>query len=72
MEKNQEVVDIKSDFSADESMARFHAALGGAMKVSKSKLNRLLLEDRITPLASQRRGRRPRYLASAPASLGRD
>jgi len=67
-----EKFDVQSDFSADESMARFQAALGGAMKIPKSKLNRLLLEDRITPLVPQRRGRRPTPLASVHASSGRD
>jgi hypothetical protein len=52
-------MDIKSDFSAEESMTRFHTALGQAMKVSK-----------ITPLAPQKRGPRPSVLARASLDRG--
>lgn len=63
-------MDIKSDFSAEESMTRFHTALGQAMKVSKRKLNRLLAQDKITPLAPQKRGPRPSVLARASLDRG--
>jgi hypothetical protein len=63
--------DLKSDFPADVSMARFRSALGNAMKVSKEDLNRLLAQDKITPLVPQKRGPRPKTSASARASAGR-
>jgi hypothetical protein len=61
-------IDVASDFSAAESMARFQVALGQAVRVSKSKLNRLLAQDRVTPLVPQKRGPRFRSSASARAS----
>jgi hypothetical protein len=72
MEKNSELVDVASDFSAEESMQRFNVALGRAVKVSKSKLNRLLAQDRVTPLAPQKRGPKFRSSASAHASGNMD
>jgi len=63
-------MDVQSDFSADESMARFQVALGQAMKVSKRKLDRLLAQDKVTPLAPQKRGPRPSVLAHASHDKG--
>jgi hypothetical protein len=60
--------DIKSDFPADVSMARFRSALGSAMKVSKEDLNRLLAQDKFTPLVPQKRGPKPKSAVSARAS----
>jgi hypothetical protein len=57
---NLELTDIKSDYPADVSMDRFRTALGDAMKVSKTDLNRLLAEDKVTPLAPQKRGPKPK------------
>jgi hypothetical protein len=41
-------------------MSRFNVALKQALSVSKSDLNRLLAEDKITPLVPQKRGRKPK------------
>ena len=49
-------------------MARFNTALKQALSVSKAGLTRLLAEDRITPLVPQKRGRKPKSVASGPAS----
>jgi len=57
--------DVKSDFPADVSMARFRSALRDAMKVSKEDLNRLLEKDKATPLAPQKRGPRPKPVHSS-------
>jgi hypothetical protein len=62
---------VSPDFHSSPEMVRFNAALRKVVRVSKSKLNRLLAEDRITPLAPQKRGRKPKILASAPASPGK-
>ncbi len=48
-------------------MDRFNSALRQALTVSKGELNRLLSEDKITPLVPQKRGRRPKF--SDPASV---
>lgn len=63
-------IDVQSDFSAEESMTRFQTTLGKAMKVSKRTLNRLLAQDKVTPLAPQKRGPRPSVLARASLDRG--
>jgi hypothetical protein len=62
IEKNQE----------SPEMARFNDALRQAMQVSKADLKRLLAEDKITPLVPQKRGRKPKPVASALASPDKD
>lgn len=58
-----------SDFhSASPEMARFNSALKDAMSISKGDLNRLLEQDKVTPLAPQKRGRKPKASASDRAS----
>jgi hypothetical protein len=52
-------------------MARFNDALRQAMQVSKADLKRLLAEDKVTPLVPQKRGRKPKSVASGPASHGK-
>lgn len=64
--------ELKSDFPPDLSLARFNDALRGAMRVSKSELSDLLAKDRQTPLAPQKRGRKPKSAASGPASSDTD
>ncbi len=54
MEMNPE----KSQVSPE--MARFNTALKQAMQVSKEDLKRLLAQDKITPLAPQKRGPKPK------------
>jgi hypothetical protein len=56
--------------SPSPEMDRFNNALRQAMRVSKADLKRLLAQDKITPLAPQKRGRKPK--ASARASGGTD
>jgi hypothetical protein len=56
--------------SDSPEMARFNDALRQAMQVSKADLKRLLAQDKITRLAPQKRGRKPK--ASARASGGTD
>jgi hypothetical protein len=46
--------------SNSPEMDRFNAALKQAMSVSKAELKRLLAQDKITPLAPQKRGRKPK------------
>jgi hypothetical protein len=53
-------------------MARFNNALREALSVSKSDLNRLLAKDKVTPLVPQKRGRKPKSVASALASPDKD
>ena len=53
-------------------MSRFNAALRQVMRVSKDDLNRLLAEDKETPLVPQKRGRKPKTSASAHASRDKD
>lgn len=48
-------------------MTRFNSALRQAMQVSKADLKRLLAEDKVTPLIPQKRGRKPKSVASVPA-----
>ena len=49
-------------------MARFNTALRQAMRVSKDDLKHLLAQDKLTPLAPQKRGRKPKTSALAPVS----
>jgi hypothetical protein len=49
-------------------MERFNDALRQAMQVSKADLKRLLAEDKITPLVPQKRGRKPKSVASDPVA----
>jgi hypothetical protein len=49
-------------------MTRFNDALRQAMSVSKEELNRLLAQDKVTPLALQKRGRKPKISVSDPAA----
>jgi hypothetical protein len=49
-------------------MTRFNDALRQAMSVSKEELNRLLAQDKVTPLAPQKRGRKPKISVSDPAA----
>jgi hypothetical protein len=58
--------------SQSPEMARFNDALRQAMQVSKTDLKRLLAEDKVTPLVPQKRGRKPKSVASGPASSGKD
>jgi hypothetical protein len=53
-------------------MVRFNDALRQAMRVSKADLKRLLAEDKVTPLVPQKRGRKPKSVASALASPDKD
>jgi hypothetical protein len=53
-------------------MQRFNDALRRAVSVSKTELNRLLAQDKLTPLVPQKRGRKPKPSASGPASLDTD
>jgi hypothetical protein len=53
-------------------MMRFNDALRQAVSVSKDDLNRLLAQDKVTPLVPQKRGRKPKTVASGPASLDTD
>lgn len=53
-------------------MTRFNDALRQAMSVSKADLNRLLAQDKLTPLAPQKRGRKPKSSASVPVSPDTD
>jgi hypothetical protein len=53
-------------------MARFNDALRQAMQVSKVDLKRLLAEDKITPLVPQKRGRKPKLVASDPVFRDKD
>jgi hypothetical protein len=52
-------------------MAKFNTALRQVMRVSKGDLNRLLEVDKETPLVPQKRGRKPKISALAPASHDR-
>jgi hypothetical protein len=49
-------------------MARFNNALRDALSVSKSELNRLLEEEKVSHRLKQKPGRKPKSVASAPAS----
>jgi hypothetical protein len=53
-------------------MARFSAALRRVVSVTKADLKQLLAQDKLTPLVPQKRGRKPRSLASVPASPDTD
>ena len=53
-------------------MAKFNTALRRVMRVSKDDLNRLLEADKVTPLVPQKRGRKPKTSALAPASRDKD
>ncbi len=57
-EKNKESVE----------MSRFNIALRGALSVSKSDLNRLLAEEKVSHRLKQKPGRKPKSLASAHVS----
>lgn len=52
-------------------MERFNNALRQALQVSKADLNRLLAQDKVTPLVPQKRGRKPKSVASDPAFHGK-
>jgi hypothetical protein len=58
--------------SESPEMARFNTMLRQVMQVSKEDLNRLLAEDKITPLVPQKRGRKPKSSPSSPASSDKD
>ena len=68
MRRISETTNTGHDFHISPEMANFNAALKKVMRVSKSDLNRLLEQDKVTPLVPQRRGRKPKIWASAPAS----
>ena len=53
-------------------MDRFNDALRQAMQVSKADLNRLLAEDKVTPLVPQKRGRKPKSSASGLVVCDKD
>jgi|HubBroStandDraft_6_1064221.scaffolds.fasta_scaffold2232210_1 hypothetical protein len=59
-------------FEISTEMIRFNDALRQAMSVSKEDLKRLLAQDKTTPLAPQKRGRKPKASASSPASSEKD
>jgi hypothetical protein len=56
---------------ASPEMAKFNTALRGALSLSKSDLNRILAEEKAHPTMQQKRGRKPKSLASAPVSSGK-
>ena len=47
---------MESKTNSSPEMDRFNAALKQIMRVSKTDLNRLLAQDKVTPLAPQKRG----------------
>ena len=49
-------------------MARFNDALRGALSLSKSDLNRLLSEEKVSHKLRQKPGRKPKSVASARVS----
>ena len=59
---------MASNAISSPEMDRFNDALRQAMRVSKADLKALLERDRVTPLVPQKRGRRPKPVASGPAS----
>jgi hypothetical protein len=58
--------------SESPEMDRFNTALKQALSVSKDDLKRLLAQDKITPLVPQKRGRKPKSVASVPSSIAAD
>ena len=49
-------------------MARFSTALRGALSISKSDLREMLAAEKAHPTLHQKRGRKPKSVASAPVS----
>jgi hypothetical protein len=49
-------------------MAKFNSALRGALSISKSDLNRLLSEEKVSHNLKQKPGRKPKSVASAHVS----
>jgi hypothetical protein len=58
--------------SESPEMLRFNDALRQAMRVSKADLKRLLAQDKVTPLVPQKRGRKPKPVASDLVCRDRD
>ena len=52
-------------------MAKFNTALRGALSLSKSDLNRLLSEEKVSHRLRQKPGRKPKSVVSAPVSSGK-
>jgi len=57
---------MENESSSSPEMDRFNDALRQAMQVSKDDLKRLLAEDKVSPLAPQKRGRKPKLAQSKP------